>query len=272
MDKLVDLNADVGESYGAFRIGADEDLLPMVTSANIACGWHAGDPLVMARTVDLALQAGAGIGAHPGFPDLLGFGRRNLQISSAEAKAYVLYQIGALQAFVRRAGQTMQHVKLHGAMYNVVSQDRVLASAVIEAVMEFDRNLILVGFSGSQFVRLAEEAGLRVAHEVFADRGYAPDGTLVPRSSPDAFIKDPRTAAARVLRMMTEGLVQAWGGKDIHVRADTVCIHGDNPEAVIFARTVRQALEQAGVKIRPLREFIADPEDQRSLREYNQGT
>ncbi len=256
MDKQVDLNADVGESYGAFRIGADEELLQLVTSANIACGWHAGDPLVMARTVDLAFRNGAGIGAHPGFPDLLGFGRRNLQISRAEAKAYVLYQIGALDAFVRRTGGTMQHVKLHGAMYNVVSKDPTLASAVIEAVVEFDRDLILVGFSGSQFVQLAREAGLRVAREAFADRAYAPDGTLVPRTSANALITEPAVAATGALRMMTEGLVRASDGQDIHVRADTICIHGDNPEAVSFARAVRQALEDAGVRIRPLREFI----------------
>ena len=257
MDKQVDLNADVGESYGAFRIGADEELLRLVTSANIACGWHAGDPLVMAKTVDLAFRAGAGIGAHPGFPDLLGFGRRNLQISRAEAKCYVLYQIGALEAFVRQTGETMQHVKLHGAMYNVVSKDPILASAVIEAVVEFDRDLILVGFSGSQFVQLAQEAGLRIAHEAFADRAYAPDGTLVPRTSPGALIKDPAAAATRALRMMTEGLVQASDGQDIRVRADTICIHGDNPEAVAFARAVRQSLENSGVRIRALREFIA---------------
>jgi UPF0271 protein len=257
MNKQVDLNADVGESYGAFRIGADEELLKQVTSANIACGWHAGDPLVMARTVDLAFRAGAGVGAHPGFPDLLGFGRRNMQISGAEAKAYVLYQIGALEGFVRRTGETMQHVKLHGAMYNVVSKDPVLALAVVEAIREFDRNLILVGFSGSQFVQLAQAAGLRVAHEAFADRAYAPDGTLVPRTSPDALIKDPASAAARALRMLTDGLVQASDGRDIQVRADTICIHGDNPETVAFARAVRQSIEKAGVRITPLREFIA---------------
>jgi len=256
MNNQVDLNADVGESYGAFRIGADEELLREVTSANIACGWHAGDPLVMAKTVDLALRTGTGIGAHPGFPDLLGFGRRNLQISSAEAKGYVLYQMGALEAFVRRTGETIQHVKLHGAMYNVVSKDPVLAAAVVEAVIEFNRDLILVGLSGSQFLKLAEDAGLRVAHEAFADRAYLPDGALVSRTTPGALIKDPVSAAARALRMMTEGLVRTSDGQDIQVRADTICIHGDNPEAVSFARAVRQALENAGVKIMPLREFI----------------
>ncbi len=256
MNKQVDLNADVGESYGAYRIGADEDLLKLVSSANIACGWHAGDPLVIARTVELAFRARAGIGAHPGFPDLLGFGRRNLQISPAEAKSYVLYQVGALEAFVRSTGATLQHVKLHGAMYNVVSGDPILAAAVVEAILELDRNLILVGFSGSRFLQIAQERGVRVAHEVFADRAYAPDGTLVPRTSPGALIKDAGTAAARVLRMMTDQLVQASDGKDIHVRADTICIHGDNPEALNFARAVRQALETAGVRIAPLKEFI----------------
>jgi UPF0271 protein len=252
----VDLNADVGVSYGAFRIGADEELLQLVTSANIACGWHAGDPQVMARTVDLAFRTGVGVGAHPGFPDLLGFGRRNLQISAAEAKGYVLYQMGALEAFVRRTGRPMQHVKLHGAMYNTVSQDPGLAAGVVEAIVEFDRDLILVGFSGSQFLRQAQESGLRVAHEVFADRAYLPDGTLVPRTSPGALIKDPGFAAARALRMLAEGVVEASDGREISVRADTICIHGDNPEAVSFAHAVRQALENAGVKIVPLGKFI----------------
>lgn len=250
------MNADVGESYGAFRIGADDEILSYVTSANIACGWHAGDPLVMGRTVELASRAGAGIGAHPGFPDLLGFGRRNLQISRDEAKAYVLYQIGALEAFVRRTGQSLQHVKLHGAMYNLVSKDAVLASAVIEGILEYDPDLILVAFSGSRFAQLAHEAGLPVAHEVFADRAYAPDGTLVSRTSEGALIKDAETAAARALRMITDGLVQASDGQDIQVRPDTICIHGDTPGAVSFARAVREALENAGVRIRPLREFI----------------
>lgn len=256
MNNRVDLNADVGESYGIFRIGADEELLTLVSSANIACGWHAGDPLVMAKTVDLAFRAGAGIGAHPGFPDLLGFGRRNLQISGPEAKAYVLYQMSALEGFVRRTGETMQHVKLHGALYNVASKDPVLAAAVVEAILEFDRDLILVGFSGSQFLEIGHQAGLRVAHEVFADRAYAPDGTLVSRTSPGALITDPAEAAARVLRMMTDGVVRASDGEDIRVRPDTICIHGDNPEAVSFARAVREALEDAGVKILPLREFM----------------
>ena len=211
----------------------------------------------MAKTVDMAFRSGAGIGAHPGFPDLLGFGRRNLQISGPEAKAYVLYQMSALEGFVRRTGEPMQHVKLHGALYNTVSKDPVLAEAVVEAILEFDRDLILVGFSGSRFLEIGQEAGLRIAHEVFADRGYAPDGTLVPRTSPGAFIKDPAEATARVLRMMTEGLVQASDGQDIPVRADTICIHGDNPEAVSFARAVREALEKARVKILPLREFVA---------------
>ncbi|RPI28702.1 MAG: LamB/YcsF family protein [Acidobacteria bacterium] len=252
----VDLNADVGESYGAFRIGCDEELLGQVTSANIACGWHAGDPLVMERTVQLAFEGAVGIGAHPGFPDLLGFGRRNLQISEPEAKAYVLYQIGALDAFVRKTGETMQHVKLHGAMYNVVSKDPNLASAVIAAIQEFDPDLILVGLSGSPLIKLAEERGLRVAHEAFADRAYAPDGSLVPRTSAGAMITDPAAAGDRALRMITEGIVQASDGQDVRIHADTICIHGDNPHAVSFARSVRSKLESAGIKIQPLRDFI----------------
>lgn len=256
MPSQVDLNADVGESYGAFRLGADEEVLRHVTSANIACGWHAGDPLVMARTVDLAFRSGARIGAHPGFPDLLGFGRRKLDISVPEAKAYVLYQISALEGFVRRTGKPMQHVKLHGAMYNVVSKDPLLAAAVVEGILEFDRNLIVVGLSGSQLLHIAQQAGLQVAHEAFADRAYAPDGTLVPRTSTGAMITDPAEAAARSLRLITEGLVKASDGHDIEVRADTICIHGDNPEAVSFAKGVRRALEDAGVRILPLGEFI----------------
>ncbi len=181
---VVDLNADVGESFGAYRIGSDEDLAESVTSFNIACGWHAGDPLVMERTVRLALRFNIGIGAHPGYPDLLGFGRRGMEISSSEANAYVLYQLGALQAFAQAAGSSLQHVKLHGALYNKAAVDEKLGQAVLDAVAQFDPTLIVVGLSGSPFLQMAAQRGLQVAHEVFADRAYNPDGTLVARGRP----------------------------------------------------------------------------------------
>lgn len=246
---VVDLNADVGESFGAYRIGSDEDLAESVTSFNIACGWHAGDPLVMERTVRLALRFNIGIGAHPGYPDLLGFGRRGMEISSSEANAYVLYQLGALHAFAQAAGSSLQHVKLHGALYNKAAVDEKLGQAVLDAVAQFDPTLIVVGLSGSPFLQMAAQRGLQVAHEVFADRAYNPDGTLVARGRPGAMIEDHATAADRAARMVLDGVVQAVDGRDIRVRADTICIHGDHAGAANFARSVRRALEGAGVRV-----------------------
>ncbi len=248
---VVDLNADVGESFGAYRIGSDEELFNSLTSVNIACGWHAGDPLVMDRTVRLAARLGLGIGAHPGYPDLLGFGRRNMEITAGEATAYVLYQLGALEAFARAAGCSLRHVKLHGAFYNQSAFNEELSDAVLRAIAQFDSNLIVFGLSGSPFVEMARGRGLGIAHEVFADRGYNPNGSLVLRGRDGALIEDEARAAERAVRMVTEGRVRAVDGSDISIQADTICIHGDRPGAPHFARVVREALEQAGVKVAP---------------------
>ena len=248
---FADLNSDLGESFGAYTIGADEEIIPLVSSVNIACGWHAGDPLVMQKAVALAGQNGVSIGAHPGFPDLLGFGRRNMTASPAEIKAYIQYQVGALSAFCRAAGVRLHHVKPHGAMYNMAGADIRLARAVAEAVAEVDSNLVLLALSGSAMIRAAEEIGLPCASEVFADRNYEEDGSLRARSKPDAVIRDEDECIARVLRMVTEGKVTAVTGRDIEIRADSVCVHGDTPKALLFIQRIRDALTENGVAIQP---------------------
>lgn len=245
----VDLNADLGESFGRYTLGMDDRILPVISSANIACGFHASDPVVMEKTVLLAKQAGAAVGAHPGYPDLMGFGRRNMAVSPAEARAYILYQLGALDAFLRPLGIKMQHVKPHGAFYNMAAADYPLAKAVCDAVRDFDRGLILLGLSGSELIRAAEDAGLKACSEVFADRAYEEDGTLVSRNKPGAVITDEQEAIRRVIRMVTEGKVTAATGKDISIRADSVCVHGDGEKAVLFAQSIRKALEENGIRV-----------------------
>jgi 5-oxoprolinase (ATP-hydrolysing) subunit A len=255
MGACVDLNSDVGESYGAYVIGCDAKLLQLVTSANVACGWHAGDPTVMDRTVRLAARLGVAVGAHPGYPDRLGFGRRHLEVSAEEARAYVLYQVGALDAFARGAGTRLQHVKLHGAFYNAAAADDRLAQPILDAVRDFDPELILLGLSGSRLLRLAREQGLRTAHEVFPDRAYTSDGALASRSLPGSVIEDPDWAARRAVRMVTEGVVEAVTGEEIQLLADSLCIHGDNPKAVLLAARVREALVERGIQVRRLGDF-----------------
>lgn len=246
----VDLNADMGESFGVYRLGRDEELLSYVTSANIACGFHAGDPATMWNTVREALGKGVAVGAHPGLPDLAGFGRRYMHLSPREVYEITLYQIGALQAFVKAQGGTLHHVKPHGALYNAAAKERALAEAIARAVRDADPNLILFGLSGSELVKAGEAAGLRVAHEVFADRTYQSDGSLTPRSHPEALIREPEIAAQQVLRMLRDGKARSLQGVDVPIRADTVCIHGDGPNAVAFAREIRKRLESAGVIVR----------------------
>lgn len=244
----VDLNSDLGESYGAYRLGCDEEVISVVTSVNIACGWHAGDAETMARTVELAAKAGVAIGAHPGYPDLLGFGRRNMAVSPRELKAYVQYQVGALAAFCRAKQVPMHHVKPHGAMYNQAAQDLQLALAICEGVAEVDDHLILMGLAGSELIQAADQVGLRRCCEVFADRAYEEDGSLVSRKKPGAVIKDPGESAQRVIRMVKEGKVTAVSGRDISITADSICVHGDNPEAVATVRALRAALEREGIQ------------------------
>ena len=251
MSPRLDLNCDMGEGFGTWCMGQDEALLDHVTSANIACGFHAGDPATMARTVKLALSKGVAIGAHPSLPDLQGFGRREMAITPQEAQDLVLYQVGALAAFARAAGGQLHHVKPHGALYNMAARDRYLADAIAQAVLAFDRHLILVGLSGSQLLLAGEALGLRCASEVFADRGYEADGSLTRRGTPGALIEDETTAIERVLRMAREGKVTCRTGETIRIQADTVCLHGDQPQALAFAKRLRAALAEAGIQTLP---------------------
>jgi len=250
MNRSIDLNCDMGESFGAWTLGQDGPLLDLVTSANIACGFHAGDPATMQRTVQLAVAKGVAVGAHPGLPDLQGFGRRPLAISAGEAYGMTLYQVGALAAFARAAGGRLRHVKPHGALYNMAARDRVLANAIAAAVHAFDPGLILVGLSGSELIHAGRSQGLACASEVFADRGVEPDGSLTPRGQPGAMIEDEAVAIARVLRMVVEGKVASRTGADVAIEADTVCIHGDQPKALTFARRLREAFQAAKVQVR----------------------
>jgi UPF0271 protein len=248
----VDLNADVGESFGPWTLGDDAGLIPLVTSVNVACGFHAGDPGVMRATVALARVHGVAVGAHPGFADLAGFGRRELPVTPREVEELVAYQIGALAAIAAIEGVALQHVKPHGALYTMAARDRLLAGAIARAIAAVDRSLILVGLHGSQLVGAAERAGLPAVSEVFADREYRPDGSLLPRGEPGALIHDPEAVAARAVAMVRQGVVQAVDGTPVPVRAETICVHGDTPGAVDLARRLRQALANAGVDVRRL--------------------
>ena len=250
----VDFNSDIGESFGSYKMGLDEEVIGCISSANIACGFHAGDPGWMRHTVGLAERNGVGIGAHPAFPDLRGFGRRNMVVDPQEVRDDVVYQIGALTAFTK--GKRLQHVKPHGAMYNMAVKDEALARAICEAILEVDQRLILLALSGSRWVEIAEEMGLRVAREVFADRALMPDGSLAPRSEPGAVLHDADQIAERTLRMVTEGTIEAVDGSQVDVVADSVCLHGDTPGAVAMARAVRDTLEGAGVEVVPLEELV----------------
>lgn len=247
--KAVDLNCDLGESFGTYQKGRDEDILDFVTSANIACGYHAGDPSVMRKTVKLALDKNVGIGAHPGLPDLMGFGRRPMQISPEEAYDMVVYQVGALYGFVKAEGGTMQHVKPHGALYNMAAKDEEIADAIAEAVYNLDPELILFGLSGSELVKAGNRAGLQTASEVFSDRTYQKDGALTSRTLPNALIEKEEESVAQVVRMVREGKVNSLQNVDIPIQADTICIHGDGARALEFAQTIRNGLSAADITI-----------------------
>jgi 5-oxoprolinase (ATP-hydrolysing) subunit A len=249
----VDLNCDMGESFGAYRIGADEAVMPFITSANIACGFHGGDPAVMRRTIAAAKASGVAAGAHPGLPDLIGFGRRAMDVKPEEVYDLVVYQIGALAAFASAAGVTLQHVKPHGALYNMAAADVELSDAIAEAVRDVDARLVLFGLAGSPMITAGERAGLRTAQEVFADRNYMSDGSLVSRRRDDAMVTEVTEAAQRALGMVREGTVRTVDGADLAIHADTICIHGDGANAVQFARAIRTALEGAGFRVRAIR-------------------
>ena len=252
MTPRIDLNSDIGESFGAWTMGDDAGVLAHVTSANIACGFHAGDPATMQRTVALAVRHGVAIGAHVSLPDLQGFGRREMRVNADETYAMTLYQLGALAAFAQAAGTRMRHVKPHGALYNMAARDAVLADAIAHAVRDFDAQLILVGLANSESTRAGERAGLTVAHEAFADRRYQGDGTLTPRREADAVIEDVDAAVAQALAIATRGEVVARDGTTIALRADTICVHGDRPNAAPFAARLRSALMDGGIALAPL--------------------
>lgn len=251
--KTVDLNCDLGESFGAYKLGNDEAVLDYVTSVNVACGFHGGDPLVMEKTVKLALEKGVAIGAHPGFPDLLGFGRRNISATPQEVRAYVTYQVGALYAFVKAAGGRLQHVKPHGALYNMAASDHNLAIAIAEAIASFDGDLILMGLSNSNLIKAAEAVGIKSASEVFADRSYNKDGSLVARNVPGAIIHDEELCKSRVVKMLKEGIVTSLEGSIVPIKADSICIHGDNEMALAFARSLRERVEFEGITLKALK-------------------
>lgn len=246
----VDLNCDLGESFGAYTMGLDEEVIPHVTSINAACGYHAGDPLHMEKTMALAARYGVAVGAHPGFPDLMGFGRRPMTVTPDEAGAYVKYQMGALMAFARSHGLRLQHVKPHGALYNMAAQDAALARGIAEAVASVDKEVCLMGLAGSVMLEEAERAGLPVISEVFADRAYNDDGTLVSRRLPGAVIYDADTAAGRAVRMARENKVVSINGRTIDIRADSICVHGDNAKAIELVKKIRAALEAEGIAVK----------------------
>jgi UPF0271 protein len=245
----IDLNADVGESFGRWRLGDDEAVLDVVTSANVACGFHAGDPATLVATCRAATVRGVAIGAQVGYRDLAGFGRRFVDVSAADLYADVLYQLAALDGIARTVGSAVSYVKPHGALYNAVVHHEVQADAVVRAVVDYSATLPVVGLPGSVLLAAAAAAGLRTVSEAFADRGYTAAGTLVPRSEPGALLNDPKEVAARVLRLVREGYVTATDGAEVEVVADSVCVHGDSPGAVAMAEAVRDALSGNGVRL-----------------------
>jgi 5-oxoprolinase (ATP-hydrolysing) subunit A len=249
----VDLNCDMGESFGRWELGADAAVMPHITSANIACGAHAGDTSVMRKTMKLATQHGVSCGAHPGFADLAGFGRREIPTTPVEAGDLVLYQLGALAAIAASEGVRLQHVKAHGALYNMAARDPRLAAAIAAAIAGFDRTLVFFGLAGSGMLAAGRQAGLEVAAEGFADRAYEPDGSLTPRSVAGSVILDVEELVARASRMVREGRVRARNGADIELRVDTLCVHGDTPGADKLAASLRAGLEAAGVRVLPVR-------------------
>lgn len=248
----IDLNCDMGESFGRYTLGSDPDLMNEISSANIACGFHAGDPAVMRRTVRMAIEKGVAIGAHPGLPDLEGFGRRRMEVSPEEVFDMVTYQLGALQAFARQEGGIVRHVKPHGALYNMAAADKPLAEAIAAAVHAIDSSIVLFGLSGSELIHAGQQYGLKTAAEVFADRTYQEDGSLTPRSRPGSLIEDPSQAVGQVLQMVKKGTVTTVSGTEIQIQADTVCIHGDGAHALSFAQMLRAALREEKVSVQAL--------------------
>lgn len=247
--KAIDLNCDMGESFGAWKMGNDAEIIPLVSSANVACGFHAGDPSTIRATVRLAVENGAAVGAHPSLPDLAGFGRRTMQVRPQEVYDLVLYQAGAVEAFARAAGVRLHHVKIHGALYNMAAKDAELADAIARATRDLGEGVLLYALSGSAMMDAAARHGVRAVGEVFADRTYQSDGTLTPRSNPEAMITDERASVAQVLMMVEHGKVRSLRGAEVPVDAGTLCLHGDQPGAARFARALRQVFAERGIEV-----------------------
>ena len=249
MTKKIDLNCDMGESYGAWKMGADAEVMPYISSANIACGFHAGDPATIRRTVRIAVDRGVAVGAHPSLPDLMGFGRRSMRIAPQDMYDLVIYQAGAVEAFARAAGARLHHVKCHGALYNMAAMDEGLSEAMVRAVRDLGADVFLYVLSNSKNQEIAKRSGVRCAGEVFADRGYSDDGTLAPRDQPGGMIEDAQASVTQALGMIEGGYVTSLTGKRVPVSADTMCLHGDQPGAVTFAQTLRKALKEKGIAV-----------------------
>lgn len=252
----VDLNCDLGESFGAYNLGLDKEIMKFITSANIACGWHAGDPNCMDKTVKYALENSVKIGAHPGFLDLMGFGRREMNVTKEEVKNYTKYQLGALKAFTDSVGCEIQHVKAHGALYNMAAKNEDIALGIAEAIYEVDKYIVLLGLANSEMINMGREVGLKVASEVFADRAYNPDGSLVSRKLPGAVIHDSDLAIKRVVRMVKERKVEAINGEDIDIQVDSICVHGDNPKALEFVKLIEETLRKENIEITNIKDAI----------------
>jgi len=250
MSKTMDINCDIGEGFGIYSLGNDEFILPWVTSANIACGFHAGDPTLMHKTIKQCIQHGTAIGAHPGLPDRVGFGRRAMDLSATEVYDIILYQIGALAAMTRAEGASLRHVKPHGALYHMAESDATMASTIVRAVADYDKSITIVGMSGGRLVDAAEQLGLNALHEVFADRVYLPNGTLASRKQPYALISDPEQAAQQALDLATDGTVNTTHSERIRLRVDTICIHGDQPNAPKIAKRIHQKLTKANISLK----------------------
>jgi len=257
LKRKIDINCDLGESYGHFKVGQDSKIMPYITSANVACGFHAGDPVTMTHTVKLAKKFGAAVGAHPGYPDLMGFGRRDMKLNPEELKSYITYQIGALQAFTKATNINLQHVKPHGALYDIATRDKNIARTIAEVVQSVDSKLILLGPPHSMIAKTASRKDLRVALEAFADRAYNPDGTLVSRSQPGSVIEEPRLVVERARKMIEDGTVSAINGETVHLgEVHTICVHGDTPNAVEIVRILKTNLLAAEIDVKPVGSFL----------------
>ncbi len=251
--RTVDLNSDLGESYGHYTIVSDKQIIPLISSANVACGLHAGDPVVLLETLERIKESGTtGLGAHPGYPDRQGFGRRYMDLTNEEVRAFILYQLAAIDGMATTVGLELNHVKPHGALYNQTFKDYELAQTIAAAVKEYNLNLKLMGLANQNLVKAGKEVGLQVVHEVFADRAYEADGTLVSRRKQGAMITDTELAVRRVIRMVTEGKVKSIDGRDINIQADSICVHGDGDKALEFVRQIIDGLQKENIQIKTI--------------------